>query len=418
MTDVAVDRLRIRGPDARRLAAVAVRELPAALERSLGDLDDTRLDTITVRLDLDPGEYDDTTLAVLWADAIRVQVLAAGGRTARPAVGGMPGVRTPAGDTTWVPSPGWSPQDVAAAAADWLARPRAVEHLVPRPLLLLARPEVAASVALVLGDAQWSGLVARLRATLAGSARSATSGAAPVDESVDVTRPAPTPDADTRGEPPTVRGPSDPAPQPASTPDPRAEPGDGAAAPELAELARHLDTLGDLVDENAGQVDLTTVTRAAGLALLWPWLADVCREALRSAPEGEPHWLRAHVLARVADPEDPGLLEDPLVRLLAGVPDDDLGTVPAPDTWLSTVDDSAERALAAFAGLLPGFGTSSPRFVRDQWVVRLGLLDATTTPAQLVAATHPLDVLLPKLPYPVSLFKLPWSPPISVRFRP
>ncbi len=56
--------------------------------------------------------------------------------------------------------------------------------------------------------------------------------------------------------------------------------------------------------------------------------------------------------------------------------------------------------------------------MRDQWVVRLGLLDATTTPARLVAATHPLDVLLPKLPYPVALFKLPWSPPVSVRFRP
>ncbi len=103
MTDVAVDRLRIRGPGARRLAAVAARELPAALERALGDLDDVRLDTITVRLDLDPDEYDDTTLAVLWADAIRVQVLAAGGRTARRPSGGMPGDRTPAGDTTWSP---------------------------------------------------------------------------------------------------------------------------------------------------------------------------------------------------------------------------------------------------------------------------------------------------------------------------
>jgi len=82
------------------------------------------------------------------------------------------------------------------------------------------------------------------------------------------------------------------------------------------------------------------------------------------------------------------------------------------------LDEVTERTLAAFAGLLPGFRSSSSRFVRYEWVVRLGVLDATTDPAGLVAATHPLDVLLPKLPYPVTLFKLPWSPLVSVRFRP
>ena len=417
MTDLAVDRLRIRGPGAQRLAAVAARELPAALERALGDLADVRLGTITVTLDLDPADYDDETLAVLWADAIRVQVLAAAGRTPRPVAGRTSGERTPEPVPAPSRSPDRSPEAVAAAAVDWLARPVAAERVVPRPLLLLARPEIAASVAVRLGDATWSQLVARMRATLHDPTRTATSTGTPVDEPAEATPRSSTSRADTRGEPQTPRSSAD---LPASASDPAAGPDalDNRVPPELADLTRRLDTLGDLVDEHAGQVDLATMSQAAGLALLWPWLADVCRDALRSAPAGEPHRLRAHVLARLADPEDPGLLEDPLVRLLAGVPDDDHGTVPALEPWLPTVDECAERALATFAGLLSGFERSSPRFVRDQWVVRLGLLDATVTPARLVAATHPLDVLLPTLPYPVALFKLPWSPPVSVGFRP
>ena len=65
----------------------------------------------------------------------------------------------------------------------------------------------------------------------------------------------------------------------------------------------------------------------------------------------------------------------------------------------------------------PGFERSSESFVRASWIVRAGLLDTDRDPVLLTAATHPLDVLLPRLPYPVGLLKLPWSPPVTVRFR-
>ncbi len=74
--------------------------------------------------------------------------------------------------------------------------------------------------------------------------------------------------------------------------------------------------------------------------------------------------------------------------------------------------------LASFTALLPGFERSSTAFVRDAWVVRYGVLDADRDPVTLTAATHPLDVLLPLLPYPIGLFKLPWSVALTVRFRP
>ena len=94
MTDVAIDTLRIRGPGARRLAAVAARALPAALERALADVADITVDTVEVTLALDPDGYDDETLAILWADAIRAGVLAAG-RDARPSVQRRPSTADP-----------------------------------------------------------------------------------------------------------------------------------------------------------------------------------------------------------------------------------------------------------------------------------------------------------------------------------
>lgn len=65
MTDVVVDRLRIRGADGRRLATVAARSLPIALERAFADIEDTTLGQLSVDLHLDPADYDDATLAVL-----------------------------------------------------------------------------------------------------------------------------------------------------------------------------------------------------------------------------------------------------------------------------------------------------------------------------------------------------------------
>jgi hypothetical protein len=419
MTDLAVDRLRIRGPGARRLAEVATRVLPGALERALSDLDDVHLDTLTVRLDLDPSDYDDQTLAALWADAIRTQVLAAGGRTT-PGAGTRPPSMEPDPAQESYPAPAsdpWSLADVAEAATAWMARSPQEDDVLPRALLLLARAEVATAVAAHLDEPEWRLLVARLRTALQGQER------VPPDElRSDVSD-----TGERRSGPPTARSPvapteDRPAPEVPDEPAVASVTGPDATTPagdvEVAQVLHRLDTLAELVADGSGPVDLASVTHAAGLVLLWPWLADVCRAAETLHPGLTPHRVRAHALAWLADPDDPALVDDPLVRLLIGAPADEDADLPGFDRPLPGLDEVTERTLAAFAGLLPGFSSSSSRFVRYEWVVRLGVLDATTDPAGLVAATHPLDVLLPKLPYPVTLFKLPWSPLVSVRFRP
>jgi hypothetical protein len=418
MTDVAVDRLRIRGPGARRLAGVAARALPGALDRALSDLDAVRLGTLTVRLALDPADYDDQTLAALWADAIRTQVLAAGGRTRRGAADGRP----PTGpDRALAVQPGpasgpWSLADVAATATAWMAQ-SPEGGVLPRVLFLLARPEVATVIAGQLGERTWRELVARLGAALAGWERVPPAefrgNASGADGRVSGWPGIRSPAAATRDRPaPGVPG------EPTAAPATGADVTIQAAEPEAADVLRRLDTLAELVAAGPDPVDLTSVTRVAGLALLWPWLADVCRQTEALHPRLTGHRVRAHALAGLADPGDPALTADPLVQLLAGVPAGEDVDLPGLDGPLAGLDEAAERTLAAFAGLLPGFGSSSSRFVRDQWVLRLGVLDATTDPADLVTATHPLDILLPRLPYPVTLFKLPWSPLVSVRFRP
>jgi hypothetical protein len=187
---------------------------------------------------------------------------------------------------------------------------------------------------------------------------------------------------------------------------------------ETQVLAR-LAAVAQVAPESGAPVVVADLTRAAGLVLLYPWLADHCRRAEALHPRLEPVDVREAALAAVVDPDDPSLVDDPLVRLLAGRP-------PAagvesrarmPLSGAREVAESASGVLAGFAGLLPGFERSSEAFVRASWVVRAGLLDTDRDPVLLTAAAHPLDVLLPRLPYPVGLLKLPWSPPVTVRFR-
>src|SRR6478609_11827054 len=107
--------LRLRGPGAPRLARVAATTLPAALDRALADVGDVRLEHVAVTLDLSVDDYDDETLAVLWAEAIRTQLLADGG--------GRRDVVARDGDADTSRGPGsWpSPVDVATAARLWRA---------------------------------------------------------------------------------------------------------------------------------------------------------------------------------------------------------------------------------------------------------------------------------------------------------
>lgn len=402
MTDVAVDTLRLRGPHARRLTAVAAGALPAALERALAAVGDVSVDRVAVTLDLDPDDYDDATLAILWADAIRAGVLATGASAAT-----RTGHRaTP--DTGPVPRRMWGTAEVLAAARTWLA---ADAPGLPPPLLALGEPATARAVAAAAGPDQWSRLMAVLARRL-GLVR---------PEAADPTEgpPAPVtqeePSAYDAGLPAASSPPAGPARPdgaaadeatgagPGPVPDPRVE-------PALAELA-------GLVEAAATDVGPSTLTRAAGLVLLYPWLAEHCRSAEELHPGLDPHDVREAALAALVD-DDLTAVDDPLVALLAGREDPVPGRVRLPLPVQEEVADSAARVLRSFARLLPGFEASTPAFVRESWIVRLGLVDRRRDPVLLTATTHPFDVLLPLLPYPVGLVKLPWSPPLTVRFRP
>jgi hypothetical protein len=158
-------------------------------------------------------------------------------------------------------------------------------------------------------------------------------------------------------------------------------------------------------------------SRVGGLAFLYPWLADYLAEQpplLGLAAVQARLW----ALVALAEPADPSLVHDPLVRLLAG---DDLERereeAPAPE-GLDALEQPAQAVLAAFAAALPGFGESTPGFVRAHFLARGALVEPLPEEGfRLVLEPAPLDPILELLPYPVDSFRLPWSPVVLVRRR-
>ena len=411
-TDVAVGTLRLRGPLAQRLAEVAARRLPDALGRALSDLGDVEVPHLVVALDASVAEHDDETLAVLWADAVRTELLAVGASARRASRGAA----TAAGSSPGRDVAPASAEEVAGVARRWLAGDRSV---VPGPLLRLAEPGLARRVAARLGPEAWADLVAAFVAlgrrpgapTGPGTARrgAASPGSGPAAGYA------------------ASGAPAAPGNPPART-DPPEAPAELRALADLASngVPRWPGVTPERATDSAPtDLDPTTLTRAAGLVLVYPWLGDHAEAAAEQHPELDPVEVREAALALVADPAEPGLVHDPLVRLLAGREDPLAGSGgrpgDAPRAPLPREDEvraSAEALLASFAALLPGFADSSADFVRQAWVQRLGLLEPDTHPARLTAATHPLDVVLSALPYPRELVRLRWSPLLSVRFRP
>ncbi|MEV0170644.1 contractile injection system tape measure protein [Streptomyces sp. NPDC050803] len=401
MTDVAVDTVRLRGPHARRLARVAARALPAALERALADVGDVRVDELVVRLDLDVTAYDDETLAILWADAVRAQLIAVRGEFAadvrRSSADGPPRGHVP------------GPRNVLTAVHALRTTDDAEPSTpIPRAVLRLGDPGTARAVADELGADAWAsllrGLSHALRLPVPGRGTApATGSAAPAEGTAPPRLPAVSEAAD-------------------AGKCPAGEAEAASAGSELpfgpGDILDVLDVLAQLVDERTAAVETAAVTRGAGLVLLYPWLAEHCRRAEDLHPGLDGLSVREAALAAIVDPGDPALADDPFVRLLAGrtTPEPAVPRVPLPRQ--DEVAESAVQVLASFAALLPGFERSSPAYVRDCWIARLGILDHDRDPVLLTAATRPLDVVLTQLPYPVGLIKLPWSPPFTVRFRP
>jgi len=400
VSDVAVDRLRLRGPHARRLARVAARALPRALDRALADVDDVRVEQVRVVLDLDPDEYDDETLAVLWADAIRARLHRPGGAADAASENAPIELRLVEGEA------GPGPVEVLTAARELLANPEVARTPLPSVLLRLASPEIAGWVSAQLGEADWAVLVERLRGTLMSRRPRAIEPGAQA--------PAPV-DADPRLVGPAVESslsdPLGPVSRPPTPP--------GPAAAHFDELTPVLGVLEELAGTSSGLLDPSRITRAAGLVLLHPWLADHCRHVVALHPGLDSEQVREAALAALVAEDEAVLRDDPLIRWLAGHSDLDEPTREhLALAHEAEVRESASRVLASFAALLPGFEKSSSTFVQDAWIARLGVLDLDRDPVQLTAATHPLDVLLPLLPYPLALIKLPWTAPLSVRFRP
>jgi hypothetical protein len=407
MTDVAVDRVRIRGPHAQRLAGIAARALPAALDRALSDVDDASIVAVSVKLEVDVDGLDDETLAILWAEAIRARVLTAGARISRRQADPGPA------DASQDLAPQADAAEVLAAARAWLAVAGEQSVALPPRLLALGDNATASAVAAAAGARQWRALLTALAAALTGPQRTSAVDASLRQPAAPETI-APDPAAE-------QAQPSVDVAKDASLP----VQATSAAAPEepvehgeavLAVLAE----LSALVAGRSTSIEPAMVTRAAGLVLLYPWLADHCHCAQDLHPDLDPLDVREAALAAVVDPQSPTLADDPLVRLLAGHPQP-WPDKPRPRRQLPRMDEVLESAigvLASFAALLPGFERSTPGFVRSGWIARVGLVDVTRNPVLMVAATRPLDVMLARLPYPVGLLKLPWSPPVSVRFRP
>jgi hypothetical protein len=425
VTDVAVGTLRLRGPAARRLARVAAATLPGALERALADVGDLRIERLDVTLEL--GDHDDETLAVLWADAIRARLLEHASVREQAGARSAPGqlAAPPVGHVV-------ARSMVAEAARSWLATGASPSpQSLPTELLALADPAMASQAKRQLSREEWDRLLDRLAGRLGiqpssdgeavttavdAPSRPAARGAAPsTPGSIGEPMRAPAGAAFDRASDVAGSAPGQASAPPGSVPAPGDAPPSALEHAVVARLAEHAAIAG----EQTAELSVDTLTRAAGLVLLYPWLGDHCRQAQELHPTLAPEDVREAALAAVVSDEDPTLVDDPLVRFLAGRTPLEAGGS-RPRTALAHADAVAESArsiLASFAALLPGFAQSTPGFVRAQWISRLGRLDVDHDPAQLLAATHPLDIVLPRLPYPVGLVKLPWSPLLSLRLR-
>ncbi len=419
MTDVVVDRLRIacravrsRRADAlatrQRLQAVARDELPGALAARAHGWPDVEVASVSVALDFDPAGYDDVTLAVLWADRIGAEVE----RVAR--------VVTAAGGA------GAARNGRAAPPARGAARARGASGREPARPGAERRPADAAPWTLALIDLALAGdataLVRVARALADPAARMPVLAAVPGGAQARLAErlEAAAARATAPGERPDVPRPRSAAESEAAA---RAadEPARDGAAPRPADretlrAAARLVRRAASADARAPRVrprSTVLATGCAGLVLAYPWLRCALGLAVEARPAVDPVAARRHALAAIAGDADAA--DDALVRLLAG---DDPAEPPArlaPDPEPEAAAAAADAILRDLAEALPGFGRSSPGFIRRELIVRPGTLDPAVEPVPVTLAPAPLDVLLPMLPYPLGLFRLPWTPPLTIR---
>jgi hypothetical protein len=417
----AIGRLRIvcvadraRAPAAlavrRRLEEVARFHLPAALERQVEPGLAVSLGRLNVRLDFDPLDYDDETLATLWASRIRTAILAAGAAASATAQAAEPGrgaaparAASPAGPPAQAGLLAIARRVLAGddSAAIELAHAVTVDPggsgaaltaglTLPERRALISRLATAATAREARRRARGSpsGTSRRTARAPAGEAapivarttgRSWAAALRRVSErlrAADAAR-----GTGGRHRPATwlPRGPAHPAP--VARPDPRA----------------------------------ALRSTVAGLGLLWPWLGDRLEASTARQPTLDPIDLRRVALAALV-PDQSDAVDDPLVRILAG---DDLSSEPSTIVLtaaeLAAAVEGASEVLDAFAAAIPGFAGTSAAFVRREFVVRPGEIEHVAGDVVVRLAALPLDPALALLPYPLGPFRLPWTPSISLR---
>jgi len=403
----AVDRVRIRpgaGPHAstigRRLARVAGQYLGPALDRALvGIDDDLTVERITVTFPADPEELDDEAVAMLWASLVRESLERV--RTVRQ----LPEVQDGATDAHRdSPDPQRHPQ------------PDAQELMtVVGALQRWARdgtPPTSSELELAVGRA---GLADRALAELPHSWR------ALARQLLDQAAAAATASAPGT----TAPHPADAEPPSDTTAGRRAHPaalgrsGRKANGAPMQPLAAEQPTSAPHGSPEVLPPEARTGGPQAagsswgGLVLLHYRLRPYLEKTADSEPGLDPLEVRTAALALLVD--DLEATVDPLVRLLAGHPDwstspDD----PNPVVWRdrTVAAARADRLLQDFASDLPGFGASSPGFVREQWVRRRALLFEDPPAVLLTLERRPLDLVLDRLPYPIGALRLPWTPPM------
>jgi Contractile injection system tape measure protein len=399
--EVVIERLRIAcrstandGGEALRvrlrLESIARRHLPRALERSVPWAAVGAVSAVQVVLDVDPRDYDDVTLALLWADRIRQRLLAGSG----------PSVSRDTAASGWAPVVGVDAQrplsellrgdDPETVALRALAGD---EGALASLLAACSRPGDRAAVLDALHRTLRPFVVGLLEereaaAGRGGGPRAQTdprSARSPESAAVLDRSEAHEPDRQTPS-PPALRGWRD-----------AVAAADRALSPELARTlasAKH-------------------VTSVGGLVLLWPWLGTFLEQATADHADLDEVGVRRLAIARLV-PDLEGADRDDLVRFLAGA---DLQEPAATLDRLrlgAEVDDAADGVLRAFAAVLPGFERSSLDYLRRELVRRPGLLELDADPGRLVLPPMPLDPVLALLPYPLGIVRLPWTPALAI----
>ncbi len=169
-------------------------------------------------------------------------------------------------------------------------------------------------------------------------------------------------------------------------------------------------------------------TLASGIVFLHPWLRRYLEEGVSELGAVEPvriPFRRCLLLASLLGEPGP-LASDPLIRLLAGDDPNRPWTPPEErESALPLALDRAEGVLDRFAGAFPGTRSQlSHGMIREHILQRTGTVHPLyrqgledEDPTLVVRPDPgPLDALVHALPYPVTLFKLPWTPPIQVLF--